>query len=418
MPSTFDTGHLTVLVENWGPRILSAALILVVAWFVARLVKSLLAKALDRLPLAERHNRTAPSDATVGVQLGEVAFWLVLLFGILAALNVLQLNQVVTPLNAMMTNFMSYVPDVVGAGLIFFMGFIVAKLASRVVTSALQAADLDRHLARFGVSSVSGGGLASACGTLVFVLIIVPVGIAALQALKIEAISAPAIAVLSTILNAIPNVVAAAIVLAIGLMIGSWIGGVVGRLLPASGVDKLFSSIQRLSSYGGGSASTSEIASEPADLTTSPTASRFIGGLVMFAIVAFSAIEAARLLHFAALSMFLAAVIGLAGRVILGAAIIAAGVLIGDMLAHAIGRSMNEGDRFAASLVKWATIALSVAMGLRAMGIADEIVELAFGLVLGSAAVAGALAFGLGAREAAGRLADRWVEKSKKPPSF
>jgi hypothetical protein len=42
-------------------------------------------------------------------------------------------------------------------------------------------------------------------------------------------------------------------------------------------------------------------------------------------------------------------------------------------------------------------------MGLRQMGIADDIVNLAFGLLLGAIAVAVALAFGLGSREIAAR---------------
>jgi hypothetical protein len=36
---------------------------------------------------------------------------------------------------------------------------------------------------------------------------------------------------------------------------------------------------------------------------------------------------------------------------------------------------------------------------------------LAFGLILGSAAVAAAIAFGLGGREAAKRLTERWADK-------
>ena len=48
-------------------------------------------------------------------------------------------------------------------------------------------------------------------------------------------------------------------------------------------------------------------------------------------------------------------------------------------------------------------------MGLRQMGIADDIVNLAFGLLLGAIAVAVALAFGLGARDIAGRQVEGWL---------
>jgi hypothetical protein len=51
------------------------------------------------------------------------------------------------------------------------------------------------------------------------------------------------------------------------------------------------------------------------------------------------------------------------------------------------------------------------------MGLADQIVILAFGLILGSAAVAVALAFGLGGREAAARLLERHIHDGPVPPA-
>jgi len=96
--------------------------------------------------------------------------------------------------------------------------------------------------------------------------------------------------------------------------------------------------------------------------------------------------------------------------------IITVGVLIANLLAGLIRRSTGGQEGIASTLVRWATIALATAMGLRFMGIADEIVILAFGLVLGSAAVAAALAFGIGGRDAAKRFLDRWVDRVP-PPS-
>jgi hypothetical protein len=50
------------------------------------------------------------------------------------------------------------------------------------------------------------------------------------------------------------------------------------------------------------------------------------------------------------------------------------------------------------------------------MGLADQIVMLAFGLILGSAAVATAIAFGLGGRDAAARILERWADRAPPPP--
>ena len=67
-----------------------------------------------------------------------------------------------------------------------------------------------------------------------------------------------------------------------------------------------------------------------------------------------------------------------------------------------------------ASLARTAILVLVAAMGLRAMGIADDIVNIAFTLILGAAAVAIALFFGLGGREAAGTQMEYWLSKLRK----
>ena len=404
--------------QLWGPRIIFAIAIVLVAWIVGRALKWALAKALDRLPGVTTHNQGLEAHQTLGARIGDVAYWLILLVGVVAALNVLDLGQAAGPLNTLLTTTFGYIPNVIGAGLIFFIGYIIATLARRVVTAALQAANVDRALENMGLPAISQAGLANVLGTLVFVLIIIPIAVAALQALNIEAISQPAITVLTTVLNAIPLVLAAAIVLAIGFFIGRWVASLVERLLPATGFDRAIGQLSSFSSFTPEPpAPTATTVSEgmedapPPPVTARVTPSKVVAWLVMWAIIAFSAIEAARLLQFVAIAEILQEVVNLAGRVLVGGAIITAGVLIADLLANAIDRSTNNADRFASDIVRWATIALATAMGLSFMGLADEIVILAFGLTLGAAAVAVALAFGLGGREAAARLTDEWVSR-------
>lgn len=386
----------------WGPRIIFAIAVVLVAWIVGRALKWALARGVDKLPGARSQNAKVEEGPSIGARLGDVGYWLVLLFGVVAALNVLQLGQATGPLNTLLTTTFGYIPNVIGAALIFFIGYVVATLTRRVVTAVLTAAHIDTWLTKAGLPTVSQTGLANVLGTLVFVLIIIPVAVASLEALNIDAISQPAIVVLTTVLNAIPLVLAAAIVLGIGFAIGRWVATIVERLLPATGFDKAIGALSSFSSYAESEAKTPKV-----------TPSKIVAQLVMWAIVAFSAIEAARLLQFAAIADILEEVVGLAGHVVLGGVIITAGVIIADLLSNAIERSTKGGDGIASTLVKWATIALATAMGLSFMGIADEIVILAFGLTLGAAAVASAIAFGLGGREAAGRLADKWADKVK-----
>ena len=50
-------------------------------------------------------------------------------------------------------------------------------------------------------------------------------------------------------------------------------------------------------------------------------------------------------------------------------------------------------------------------MGLKAMGLADNIVNMAFGFTIGAVAIAAAIAFGLGGQDAAKYIANKWAKK-------
>ena len=163
----------------WTPKVLIALLILVIAHFVARAVKWAISKGVDRIPFIGKNNAAAaPGERTVdvGERVGEVGYWVVWLLGLIAALNQLELNSIVQPLNTMLDGFVRYVPQVVGAALIFFIGFALATIARRMVEAAAQAAEVDKRLAAAGLVHVPrGAGVARLLGILVFTLIIIPV---------------------------------------------------------------------------------------------------------------------------------------------------------------------------------------------------------------------------------------------------
>ena len=189
---------------NWGPKVLIAILILVATWAVARAVQWVLQKAIDRSPSLRKHVTGTPHE-TVGHQLGTIAKLIIWLVGIMAALQFLGIGQILAPINELVTEIFAFLPKLIGAGLIFFIGLIVARIVKRLVETALTAANIDGLLAKIGIGSTEGtvrtdpnavppgtapaatrASLARAAGVLVFALIIIPVAIAALQVLGIE----------------------------------------------------------------------------------------------------------------------------------------------------------------------------------------------------------------------------------------
>jgi hypothetical protein len=283
----------------------------------------------------------------------------------------------------------------------------------KLVETVLIAANIDGLLARAGIGSTEGtvrtspdavppgtapgatrASLARAAGVLVYALIIIPVAIAALQVLGIEAISGPAIVMLNEILAAIPRVLAAALWIGIAFVAARFLKTIIEAILPPTGFDDAVRSTGVL----------------PA--TAFP--SRIVANIAMIAIILAASIEAARQLGGDDIAIFLAQVTALGGKVIFGTLIIVVGIFLARIVANLVGSGTGEGS-FAQTLVRYAIIALFTAIGLTFMGLADVIVQMAFGLILGSAAVAAALAFGLGGRDAAARTLDRWADAG--PPA-
>lgn len=445
---------------DWGGmtiKVLSALAIIIVTAILAMLIKKGVEKLTERIPAL---NRPGVDGASVGRSLGSIASLIVWLLGLVAVLNVFQLDGVLSPVTSMLDKGLSFVPNIIGAVFVFVIGLMIAKVVRSLIETGLRAINVDRWLGKArsgfdkvgatdsapartaepqvrpthpapgaaghdapvdawatGTAEASGahaapqmggaagngpqgqaqahaqgnapqaGGRSQAAQNLpgiiasvVFALIMIVVSISALQILGIAAISQPAQQMLTTLFNAIPNIIAAAILLAIGVVIARFASSLLEQVLEGVGLDR---SLRRA---GVLSATTSAL----------PTISR----IVEIAIVLFFAVMATQMLGFAPITRLLTQVLAVGGQVVFGAAIIAVGFFIAQLLA-----SMISGR--AAGIVKYATIVLFVAMGLKSMGVADSIIEMGFGALVIGAAAAAALAFGLGGRNVAARQLEK-----------
>lgn len=386
---------------HWAPKILIALVILVVTWFVARTVKWMFQKLIDRVPALRRASGPKAGE-TVGGQLGTIAKLIIWLVGIMAALQFLGIGQILQPIGQLTNQIFLFLPKLIGAGLIFFIGLVVARIVRELVETVIGTANIEGLLGRVGVVRAEAGGaeeaspggtrngIVRAAGILVFALIIIPVAIAALQVLGIAAISDPAVNMLNQILGAIPRILSAALWLGIAFLAAGLLRSIIESVLPPTGFDDAVRST--------------------GIVPASSNPSRIVGNIAFVAIMLGAGIEAARQLGGSTIAEFLAEVTALGGRVLFGTLIIGTGVLLARVVANLIGSADGDGG-FAKSIVRYATIALFAAIGLRYMGLANEIVILAFGLILGSAALALGLAFGLGGRRPAEKMLDRYADR-------
>ena len=139
--------------------------------------------------------------------------------------------------------------------------------------------------------------------------------------------------------------------------------------------------------------------------------SQIIGYLVRVAVLLFAAVEASRLLGFSVLADLVAQFLLFAAQVLLGLVIFAIGLYLANLAARIIQSSDADQANLLALAARVSILALAGAMAMSQMGLASDIINLAFGIVLGAVALAVALAFGLGGREVAARQLDEWKRK-------
>ncbi len=391
-------------VLGYLPNAAGAAIIMVAAWIVARILRYLVATALSKTSLdatinkelreAELPERTPPSKT-----FGDAVYWLVLLLFLPAALGALKLEGLLEPVEVMFAKILGFLPNLLAAVAIFLIGWFVARLLQRIVANLLSAAGIDRLSDRVGVQKALGKNkLSDLLGVVVHILIVIPVAIMALDALGVEAITRPASQMLATLLDALPAVFGAGVVLVISYFIGRVLAELVTNLLESAGFDNI------LVKLGIAQEGVEEAKRKPSAVG---------GDIVMIAIMLFAFIEASRLLGFASLADLTAELLVLGGRILLGLAIFALGLYLSKAAANAIEGTQIQQNRLIAVIARIAILILAGAMGLRQFGLANEIITTGFAVTLGALGVTFALAFGLGGREAAADQVREWRDKLK-----
>jgi sulfur transfer protein SufE len=290
---------------------------------------------------------------------------------------------------------LGFLPNLFAAALIAGVGWFIARILQQITSNLLAALGMDQLSENVGLTAVLGKQrLSGVVGLIVYILILIPVLVAALNALQLDAITEPASNMLDAILAAIPLVFAAALLLVIAYVVGRVVAGLIANLLGSIGFDRILALVGYSEDDAPGRG--------PSDIA---------GYLVQVAILLFASIEASRLLGFSVLADLVAQFLVFSGQVLLGLVIFAIGLYLSNLAATVIQASENDQAKLLSLVARISIIVLAGTMALSQMNIAGDIINLAFGIVLGSVALALALAFGFGGREVAARQLEEWKRK-------
>ena len=201
---------------------------------------------------------------------------------------------------------------------------------------------------------------------------------------------------LSTVINVIPNLIGAALVLIIAYYVGRLVANLLRDLLSGIGLDTV---------------------PEKLGITWSVETplSQWVGYLILLAIMLFATVSAAELLGSAALTEILNVFIAFFWKVVLGVIIFGIGLYFAQLAYNAVMKTGINQANFIGRLAQIAIVVFAAAIALREIGIANEIINLAFGITLLAIGLAVALSFGLGTQKIAERELDSFLTNMRKP---
>ncbi len=385
---------------GWAIGPIIATVIIVVGYFISKVAGMLVSSAINKTGLGRKAKTTG---GNIGKSLSKAVFWVLWLFFIMIGLS--RFPQLAEPLEGikdMLNDIFSYLPQIIGAGFIFFIGYVLSKIFREATVSTLEAAQVDTLVSKLGAGADGtprSTTISKTVGALVFAFVLFLFGVAALGVLDIESITVPLTDMLQQVMGYLPQLASAIVVFGISVYIGKFVANLVRTTLPAMGIDSSLSALGALDGETGSKVVPSKIIATIA----------FIGVSLM------GAIAAMNILGIDQLTNIFDELLSLGGSITLGAIIIGVGFFIANVISRIASQTMGD---IAGKIIKYVTLLIVTFMGLSQMGIGDEIVNTAFKSFVWAAAfaagVGGAIAFGLGGREwAKGKLGTWFPNKPK-----
>lgn len=380
--------QLSETVINLIPGITGAIVFFIVGWLVALGVRKFVHFLMKKTQWDERLLGNTIVDTNKFI--ANFVYYIIMFIVLMVVLKILDVGYILEPIEGLYEKFVYFIPKIILAIITVFFGYIIAKFFANLVTMLGGLADsLGNRIGFFQVAKVI-----NFLQNIVFIILFIPFIIQGLAVLELDAVVAPANQILHQITDSIPNLIGSILIISLFAIGGRFVTSLLKGLLDSLGTEKLVENLQ---------------------LKTVLKAEKFstlISDIAFYFLLLMGVISGVEILGLNRLAETLQAFFDLSGNVLLGLVILILGNFLG-FLAYKTINNNNE-NAWVARVARFFVLFLFLAISLRTMGIANSIVELAFGLTLGALAVAVAISYGLGGREAAGEHFKRILKNFEK----
>lgn len=378
------------------PGLLGAALLLIIALFVAFLLKKLTIKGLAKIDFDNRLQKwgmakNEEESNTFMETIGSLIYFITILFFTPLIFTGLNLSGVADPVIKMLDNFWAFIPNLLVSVMILIIGSYLCKFIKKLTQNLFEGIDIDRWYRKLigqqdTQAQMGETRLAEVFSSIIYVLIYIPIITVALQVLGVSVISDPIVSVLNQIISVIPNVLAAVVLVLIGNFIAKLVADLIESMLKTSGIDKYS---QYLNFKGETSIMISNVSAQ----------------IIQAVLMVFFLVEAISVLQLDVLNSIGNSIISYLPAVISSLIILAVGIIGGNVLATFL--SKVSGSKLFGEFIRYGVIVFAVFMTLDQLKFAQTIVNTSFTMLLGAISVAFALAFGLGGRDFAAKQLEK-----------
>ncbi len=383
---------LDVINQVWSIGVVRFIVYLAVAFVAAALASWLVTKLLKLCKLDKKLDKWGVNEGALGTSMkfvGKLVYLIVFLLFLPNALEAIGISSVSTPIHGFVNAFINYLPNIIAAVILVYVGILVAQILGQVVLVLLKKTKIDNLVKRTDAEDKKVVLLSDILVKILMGVIILVTIAAALGVLGIEAISAPAAGIVNAIFGAIPSIILAVVVVTVGIFVASLACGLLYNVLVATNFDNVVLKVIP-------------------QLKISAT--KIVVNLVRTIIIIFVAAQGVEALNLSVLTMIVTALVAYLPLVIKAAVVLLVAFIGANLLENVITKA-NPKAAGLAKIVKVGIFTVAGFMILSQLEIASTIVNTAFIVTISAVAVSFALAFGLGGKDFAKKTLDKVDEK-------
>lgn len=383
------------------PGVIRMLVLVIIAFSLASLLRKLTLSGLNKIQFSQKLQEWGvikPEDNGQSLikTLGQLVYFLVILFFLPSILSGLNISSTVDPISSMFEKFFAFIPNMIAAGLILFVGTFFCKFIKGLLTGVLERLDIDTWYAKVTGQEklpIDTKQLISVLSTVVYVLIFIPILTLALETLGITSISQPIVTILNQVIGILPHVLVALVLIAVGSFVAKLIGNLLENLLETAGINAYSKYL---------------FTKEEANFELSAIITQVVRAII----IVFFFIQAIQVLNLEVFNAVGSALLGYLPSLISAVAIVILAIIASNLVANFLQKVTDS--PLVITIVRYLMIVFAVFMALDQLKFAQHIVQSTFTIVLGALAVAFALAFGLGGREFAARQLEKLEKKIDK----